>query len=179
MYKYYFFGLILITGSILLYAMQTSKTPSTGNGPATDCQYTGVGAIPFSPAHDKAEFTVCDCSQIYQYYQVNTSYRHDRKWLKNYFITALQTNQVAKKQSGYIVIRFLVNCQGKTDRFRVSQMDMNAQPVQFEQKLTEQLVDLTKQLHEWIPGQINGTAYDSYYYLNFKIEKGNLQDINP
>ena len=78
-----------------------------------------------------------------------------------------------------MTIRFIVNCQGQTGRFRVQGMSYKYNEKTFNKNLTSQLLSLTKQLDGWIIGENGGKKFDYYQYLTFKIEKGKLIEIMP
>ncbi|TDN36793.1 hypothetical protein A8B98_07320 [Hymenobacter sp. UV11] len=87
--------------------------------------------------------------------------------------------------SGYLTIRFLVNCHGQTDRFRVFQVNSTYQPTQFSAVLVAELLRRTRALAGWQPGYysgqgaLHGQVLDSYYHLVFKISHGRIVDILP
>lgn len=86
-----------------------------------------------------------------------------------------------KKESGYITIRFIVNCKGEAGRFRVIQMDKDYQLTSFSEELVLQLYNITTSLKGWeiFTSENNNYSYDYIRYLTFKIEKGELKDIMP
>ena len=79
--------------------------------------------------------------------------------------------------SGYLTLRFVVNFKAETDRFRMSALDFNYQPIQFAPELATQVLHACQQLHGWVPGQINGETKDSYFYITFVVRAGRVQDI--
>ena len=78
---------------------------------------------------------------------------------------------MASKQSGLLRIRFVVNCKGETDRFRLMGMDENFQPMDFETEISHQILDLTKKMEGWLPiemEEMDNMTLDYYQYLIFK-----------
>ncbi len=93
---------------------------------------------------------------------------------------------------GYVTIRFIVNYEGKTDRFRVYEMDNNYKSCYFPREITDRLLLLTKELRGW-KTQVNRgleqakeeikndkkSLCDYYQYILFKIKDGLLEAILP
>lgn len=84
-----------------------------------------------------------------------------------------------QNESGYLVYRFVVNCEGKAGWFVTEQYDLDYQPKDFNQKLVDHLLKPLVAVDSWTPGLINGTARDSYVYITFKFKDGELIEILP
>lgn len=138
-----------------------------------------VGDSAFDKALDDPSFKVCSEEFVPQYYSLGTPvFEGEKPALVNFF----RQNYKGEKynnQTGYVTIRFIVNCEGKTGRFRVQEMDMNYQPVEFNTELIGQLLRLTKELDGWIPAQEERKVYDYYYYLTFQLVNGQIKAIMP
>ena len=119
-----------------------------------------------------------------QYYQSQTAYTGGTQALRRHFLRGA-TPRSTGAQAGYITIRFLINCRGETDRFRVTQIDTAYQPAHFGPALVAALLGRAKALHAWVPGKFTGPnahrgeALDSYYYLLLKIKDGRVVDVLP
>ena len=136
--------------------------------------------IPEDPKTDDPSFKPCNEQWINPYYGVKTGYRGDKTALVKHFnVQYRKPNNKLSKQSGYITIRFIVNCKGKTGRFRLQQFDREYNITSYPQEIVSQLLNLTRQLNGWVPGQYNGESMDSYYYLCFKIKEGEIAEILP
>ena len=72
-----------------------------------------------------------------------------------------------------------MNCKGETDRFRILEMDENYKEKKFNEKITNQLLQISKNLSGWNPKIIQNRNVDYYQYLIFKIKDGNLIEIMP
>lgn len=139
-----------------------------------------VGDIYFDSKIDDPDFKLCDETKVLQYYNFGEGlqYKGEKVMINEHFKAGLKTKE-QKNESGFITIRFIVNCEGKTGRYRVQGMDYDYNEKSFNPKLTNRLLDLTKQLDGWIIGEYEGKPYDYYQYLTFKIEDGNLIEIMP
>lgn len=136
-----------------------------------------VGDIAYNPSLDRAGFKLCNENFVPQAYQVGTGYKGECRALIDYFKNRYSFQNSFRGKSGYITIRFVINCKGETDRFRIFQIDENFKKMEFHPSLTGQFLELLKELKEWIPGKYQGAACDSYDQLIFKIEDGRLKEV--
>jgi hypothetical protein len=139
-----------------------------------------VGDIAFDSILDDPAFKVCDEDRVAQYYNFGDGiqYKGEMPTLKAYFTTGLK-DIVVENETGYLTIRFIVNCEAKVGRLRVQGMDNAYQAKKFNDKLEHRLVRLVKNTDGWIAQEYEGKKYDYYQYLTFKIEKGKITDITP
>lgn len=140
-----------------------------------------VGDIDFDKKIDDPNFTTCLDREIPQYYNANGGYKGGRRQLLKLAEKQLQKVSYANNpvKDGFITIRFIVNCKGKTGRFRVLQINQDYKPAQFNPKQVEALLDFTKSLSDWKIMQVEDDIYDYYYYLTFVIKDGKTIDILP
>jgi len=138
-----------------------------------------VGDIAFNPKIDDPSFKICNERSHYQYYNFGNGvqYKGEKPAIEDHF-KELHLNKL-QGETGYITIRFVVNCEGKTGRFRVQEMNTEYQSRNFNKPLVAQILALTKQLNGWIPGVDTGYKVDYYQYLTFKLENGKLLEILP
>lgn len=167
--------LFVLAGGCLLGLAQCSPKPAA----ADPAPLRHVGDIRPDPRLDDPDFAPCNELRIVQYYSVDTYFRGGAKAIRKLILPRLHPVPKAKGQNGWVTVRFVINCRGETGRFRMLEIDRNYQPCTFHRALTDQLLAATKELHNWQPGQYDGATYDSYYYLNFKIADGAVQDILP
>jgi hypothetical protein len=156
-----------------LYACgQSSET--TGDYPAH------VGDIQYDPKIDDPAFKICDYEALHQYYNFGKGlhYKGEKISINEHFKTKLKTKE-QQGESGFLTIRFVVNCEGQTGRYRIQGMDNEYNPKNFSDELAAQLLNVTKQLDGWLAGEYEGRRFDYYQYLTFKIENGHLIEIMP
>ena len=142
-----------------------------------------VGDIPFDSTIDDGNFKACNESNIRQYYVRYSSdtpptYQGEKRALEQ-FILKHYDFPITGTENGYVTIRFIVNCKGETGRFRIEKMDFNYQPNSFDNAITDQLLNIVKDLEDWIPRKRRDQNLDFYQYLTFKIEKGQITKILP
>jgi len=139
-----------------------------------------VGDIAFDEKSDDSQFKRClDEKYSFQYY--NDSKGFQFKGEKIELERKLETLNLKSNpaSNGFITIRFLVNCEGKTGMFRVQQMNEHYEESAFDKNLNEQLLDFTKKLNGWMAKEYRGLKLDYYQYLTFKIENGKVSEILP
>ncbi len=140
-----------------------------------------VGDIEFDNKLDDPNFTPCfSDSLIFQYFNMSTGlqYEGEKIAIDSYFEKFYKP--INSNQTGWIRIRFIVNCKGETGRFRVLQSDEDFIETTFDKKITTQLLNLTMALNRWKTINNNeGSPIDYYQYLTFKIYKGKITKILP
>ena len=157
---------------ILCACAQQSK--NTNNYPAQ------VGDIAFDKALDDPSFTICNETEIQQYYNFGkgVQYVGEKPKITQHFKDGFNS-KTRTGESGYLTIRFIVNCHGKTGRYRVEGMNSNFEIKEFDKAIVNQLLSLSKKLDGWIIGQHENQRFDYYQYLTFKLENGILTEIMP
>lgn len=140
-----------------------------------------VGDIQFDPKLDDPNFKPCNPQQVHQYYNFGNGlmYEGEKRAIEGLFTNEYKNKQSYENQTGYISIRFVVNCEGKTGMFRVSEMSDSFADRKFDQTLVKQLLDITKKLNKWGTPSNGTTKFDYYQYLLFKIQNGALVEIMP
>lgn len=128
-------------------------------------------------------FETCD-EYIFDYYNPErATYSSGKNGLRKFILNNYKNNGYS--DSGYLNIRFVINCRGQAGRYIIHENDLNLEPQQFNKNLKQQLFDLTVQLKEWNPNKINFkkddkiVAVDSYMYISYRIENGEIIEILP
>lgn len=143
-----------------------------------------IGDIAYNPSIDNPDFQLCkDETQVIQYYALTSAqglktYKGENYEISRIFHEQYKADQ-AKKESGLVRIRFIVNCYGQSGRFRMMSMDNNYQKKIFDASITDQLLSITKSLDGWIPFVVQEIEREYYQYLIFKIQDGNIIEIMP
>jgi len=139
-----------------------------------------VGDIEFNSKTDKKDFELCNKNHIYQYFNNSggLEYEGEKLEIEKVFKENYKSEKI-NNETGLIRINFIVNCKGKTDRFRLISMDENYNEKVFLKSITDQLLAITKNLNGWKAKKIKERDIDYYQYLIFKIENGQLKEIMP
>lgn len=139
-----------------------------------------VGDIVQNAELDRSDFTVCNEKTAMQYFNfgeglpyVGEHYAIEKEFMEKY------DPDLAAKESGLIRIRFLVNCEGESGRFRLTAMDFNYNEKSFDSSITRQLMRITKELKNWKIMPDPDFPKDYYQYLIFKIQAGQIVEIIP
>lgn len=129
-----------------------------------------IGDIAFDPQQDTSDFKPCNSLRIPQYYALGADFRVPNEVLMGHFGTA---SLPANDQTGYYTIRFIVNCTGKTGRYREQSMSVDYQNMKFDSAFTEVIKSRLVSFDQWPQGR------DFYQYLTFKIEQGKITEVLP
>jgi len=138
-----------------------------------------IGNIAYDPAQDQKDFPLCIADTLNQNFGSNgMRYEGEKPALAREFFSRYDATRV-KKEDGLLRIRFIVNCNGATDRFRIMGMNNDYTEKRFDTTISNQLLRITRSLNGWKP--IKGQRYNIgyYQYLIFKIKDGNLKEILP
>jgi len=164
----------IITTSILLTLAACSLDHS-------DSKYLRwVGDSVSNVAIDTLGFQICSSEYFvkqYFHFDKGLQYKGEKKKLVALFKDKYIPVDI--DQSGWIRIRFIVNCKGETGRFRIIESDLNYQERNFDQRITNQLLNITQSLDGWEIQTKNNKPKDYYQYLIFKIINGDLIEIMP
>jgi len=139
-----------------------------------------VGDAEFDPEMDASDFQLCGSEKLVQQYfhfGQGLQYEGEKTALCKRFKEAYRPVETA--QSGWIRIRFIVNCQGQAGRYRMIGSDLDYQEQIFDERITDQLLKIAKSLDGWAVLSKDGKRRDYYQYLIFKINNGDLTDILP
>lgn len=137
-----------------------------------------IETINYDPELDAKELSLCN-EYIPQYYSVSTDYDGGKRAIKNELMPYIEKEKIFFEHfNGNISIRFILNCKGEIGLFRAKVIDQNLQETSVNQAPLDALIRLVSQLNHWrLKPKKDGTTYDSYYFINFKIRKGLVTDI--
>jgi hypothetical protein len=134
--------------------------------------------IEYDKSLDSEELTICNKKIIPQYYSVATDYVGGKRAIKNELLPQIKERKIEfGSRNGYVTIRFIVNCNGEIGLFRANEIDDNIKPTKYSDSQIKELKNITSTLSNWDVKIKNDKTYDSYYFINFKIEKGLITDI--
>jgi hypothetical protein len=137
-----------------------------------------TGWIPFDKSLDNSDFRVCDELNIEEYYQVNPSYGEGMPGIRKYISAYKQLLDALCEKDGYVIIRFLINCQGQTDRYRTKFMSLNYRAEDaVNAELQRKIIHLVRNMGNWTPGKYEGKTYDCYQHLKFLFKNSKLVDV--
>ena len=126
-----------------------------------------IGDTEFDSKIDNPNFKLCFDKYVPQYFWETNElqkFKGEKIVLDKTFFDNYQ-NLNLLDETGLIRIRFIVNCKGETDRFRILEMDDNYKPKKFNKEITNQLLQISKNLKGWNPKVIQNHNVD-YYQLS-------------
>lgn len=159
--------LLILTAALLLQASTHAQPPMSS-----------VGDIPFNPALDDTSFHLADSNHIFQYYNTRSWWLEHKSTYRDAFIQATRDLPQSANQSGWLTIRFIVNAQTQTGRFRLLAIDSIYKPCHFDPAISDRLLKTIKTLH-WEPAHYKDKTYDTYQYVCFHLQRGQVIDIMP
>lgn len=137
-----------------------------------------IGWIQYDKSLDNSNFKVCDELNIEEYYQVNPSYGEGLPSIKKYISAHQQELEALCKKDGYVIVRFVINCQGQTDRYRTKFMLLNyTDENTVNAELQKKIIQLMRDMGNWTPGKYDGKTYDCYQHLKFLFKNSKLVDV--
>lgn len=137
-----------------------------------------IGYIPFDISIDNSDFKVCDELNIEEYYQVNPIYGEGMPSIKKYISSYQKELEALCKNDGYVIVRFVINCQGQTDRYRTRFMLLNyTEANTINADLQKKIIQLLRNMGNWTPGKYDGKNYDCYQHIKFLFKNSQLVDV--
>jgi len=169
--RLFFIVLILLLLPVFGYSQDVSASTSYPNT---------VGDIEFDSKSDNKDFVVCGerLRISMQYFGDGWEYEGEKIAIEREF-KKKYIPDIKSKETGLIRIRFIINCEGKTDRFRVLGMNEDYSEKTFSPTVTNQLLQITKDLKGWKIKKYDDKAFSYYQYLIFKIANGQIVEILP
>lgn len=142
--------------------------------------FNDLGEITFNEKLDDINFKVCheDITLPFNFGRVGLVYEGEKKRLVK-IIKSKFNYPETNGQTGFITIRFLINCEGKAGRFRMTEMGLDLNTKEFDKDISNQILGITKSLDGWKAFESNGNTWDYQQYLIFKIVDGKLKKILP
>lgn len=139
-----------------------------------------VGDIEADAEMDGDTFQLCYSeARVKQYFNFSQGMQYEGEKPTMVEVFRKDYEAVDVPQSGWIRIRFIVNCKGESGRFRLTASNSQYQKQAFDPKITDQLLSITQSLKGWKPLPNLDDPRDYYQYLTFKIENGALKEILP
>lgn len=158
---------------LVMMLFLTTAYSCSNSQEVTSSEYLNhVGEIAFDAILDDPEFKESDTLILF----LKPGYKGEKPAIVSHFQEKFKSDGF-ENASGYITIGFLINDEGKAGRFRIKSMGFNYKPKEFDKKLTDQILQLTKELKAWRILEYNGKRYDYYTHLSFKLVNGEIKQI--
>ena len=122
-------------------------------------------------------FETCNKMIVDYYNPERATYSEGKNGLRKFILSNYENKSYT--DSGYLNIRFVINCKGEAGRYIIHENNLDLEPSTLNKDLVDQLFNLTTQLKKWNPNVIRGEKKDSYMYISYKIENGEITEIIP
>ena len=145
----------------------------------TNAQIHDKGYAPGRYPIDSIEFEkICDPKVAPDFYSVSaknnkSSYQILHEWL------SIFKKPTTFEQSGFLTVRFIVNCRSEPICFNIYEMDETYQKTPFDADVKKQLITFIEKLGGWKQVEYEGKPSNYFYYLHFNIKKGNFINVSP
>jgi len=175
LFKVLFLSLVFL---VLISCQQEKKKEKEISQFADPNLVTQVGDILPNSEID-GDFQNCNIGLIPQYYAYDEKPFAKGKLDFERYIRQNYKAPENSKESGLLRIRFVVNCKGKSGRFRLLAMNEIYEPMDFSSSISDLLLKLTKEYKEWRVLSKKGLESDYYFYVIFKINQGKIVEVLP
>jgi len=135
-----------------------------------------LGYIPYDVKLDKSDYVVCDSTGILSG-RNRLQYAGGGLKLRDDIIAKFGDHPEYEFFNGYVVVRFLFNCEGKTGRYRAQALNLDFSPAEAPSDLLTYSKDLIKSVDSWTrrPGSDAKAEYSKF--INLKINKGKIEHV--
>lgn len=136
----------------------------------------GVGSIPFDPKTDDPKFQLCNPNWVWQGYELKTMMDETALTVDREFRAKFGKMPSWKGENGLIRIRFLVNCNGQADRFRLLCLGPDLREKDFSADLKAHVIKVTSEI-QWPVRRAQQQTVDYYHYFSIRVIDGELKDV--
>ncbi len=151
------------------HAQSSSQNPNTP-------YYHDLGDIAHDPLIDKQLFILCDSTRTMQ---GRSALRYPRGVgaLEEICLSTFEYRPAFEVFSGYVTIRFMINCKNESGRFRAQALDLDFSPKECPNELKEQLLGIVENLNGWKKSTSFPPKAEYSKYINFKIDHGRIEHV--
>lgn len=135
-----------------------------------------VGDIHFNADTDNSHFKLCDSTGI-RSGRNSIRYENGQKGIEEACAKNFEFRDEFTSFTGYITVRFLVNCQLEMDRFRAQSMALDFSRKECPKELKEHIISMAKKLDNWALTSDDSEQTDFSKFINFKITNGKIENI--
>ncbi len=132
-----------------------------------------IGDTPFDPKLDDVNFKFCDTTNVL-HHRGRISYTGGTPAMEKELIASYKKQSEFESFTGYFFVRFAVNCENKSGRFRWEIVDENFKETTCSTALEKEIISKIKSLQYWNHPIYKGESHDGYTFLIIKIENGNI-----
>ncbi|HZY77985.1 MAG TPA: hypothetical protein VFE50_00585 [Cyclobacteriaceae bacterium] len=135
-----------------------------------------VGDISFDPKTDDPNFKLCNPEWVLQTYMLKSIADETPLLVDREIRTKFTPRDEWKTENGIVTVRFVVNCNGQADRFRLTEMTFELEEKKFQESLRTHILEIAKSI-QWPARRARQQTADYYHYFNLRIVDGQVKDI--
>jgi len=135
-----------------------------------------LGYIPFDSKLDDPNYQVCDSTNIASG-RNHIQYKSGAANLKKDIISNYSKDKTSQSFNGFVVIRFLINCQGKSGRYRAQALSYDFAPKKVSANFLTSSIDLIKKLDSWSKSDRKEQTTEYLKFINLRFEDGEIQHV--
>ncbi|PTX64116.1 hypothetical protein C8N46_101726 [Kordia periserrulae] len=132
-----------------------------------------IGDTTFNPALDNANFKFCDSTNVL-HKRASVAYTGGITAMEKELIKKYKKQPAFESFTGYFFIRFAVNCNNESGRFRWEIVDEEFKETSCPKALEEEIISTVKSLQQWNYPIYRGKSYDGYTFIIVKLKNGNI-----
>lgn len=132
--------------------------------------------IPFDSKYDDPEYIICDSTQIVSG-RNRLNFREGRSILKENIISNYSYRNEYHSFDGFVVIRFIVNCEGITGRYRAQALNLDFSPTTAPADLIAHSIEVIKTVDHWGKSSTKDKKTEYSKFINLKFSNGKIQHV--
>ena len=172
---------IVLLGNLFIFLSLFSYNCSNNNAVPTAIYEIpstnhNLSYIPFDARSDNPNYRICDSTSIGSG-RNRLQYVGGKNKLRKDIASKYVYSQGYETFSGYIVIRFLVNCEGEVGRYRAQSLNLDFSPLSAPSGLLKHSIELIKSLDNWTKSPVADSEKEYSKYINLKINDGKIQHV--
>lgn len=125
--------------------------------------------VDFNNLLNDRPFQRCGMYRALQTGRLGDLYKGGDTVIENHFYDNYNVNENVVPENGFVIIKFIINCEGETGEFELIEIDKNYKAYHFDKSISKQLIDLAKSLDQWLPYEYESNNYDAETSINFRI----------
>ena len=135
-----------------------------------------VSYIPFITETDDPEFSMCDSPSI-RSGRNRLQYEGGKDQLNEDIEAYYRKVDYQNNYSGYIVLRFLINCRGDIGRYRVASLGPDLRSQKAPKELLSHSLAMIDYIDHWTKSQAYGDGTEYSKFINIKFDNGQIQHV--
>ena len=133
-----------------------------------------IGDTSFNPALDDINFKFCDSTNVL-HKRARVTYNGGLRALEHDLISSFKPKPSHESFTGYVIIRFAINCNNELGRYRTEVLDSNFEITKCPEDLKLDILTAFKNLKNWSHPFYEGKSHDGYTFYSIKINNGNIE----